>query len=145
MWRTDSLEMPLMMGKIEGRRRRGGQKMRWLYGITDSMGMSLSKLRDLVMDREAWHAAVHGAPESRTRLSDWTMNKVMMLTRMVVSNELSKMNFPWQRLMLLELLLIMTMSGAKTDTKDNVAYFLGHQLDTRFSRDRIGALPSWKG
>ena len=79
MWRTDSLEKTLMLGKIEGRGRRGWQKIRWLDVINNSTDMTLSKLQELVMDREDWHAAVHGITKSWTQLSNWTEQNMGLL------------------------------------------------------------------
>ena len=95
MGRTDSFEKILIRGKIEGRRRRGWQRMRWLDGITNLMDMSLSKFHELVMDREAWHAAVHGVTKSRTRQNDW--NELNWTDRLFNSSNKILLRIPWQK------------------------------------------------
>ena len=104
MWRTDSLEKTLMLGKIEGTRRREWQRMRWLDGITNLMDMSLGELRELVMDREAWCAAVHGVTKSQTQLSDWTELRPHYLTAI-------KRAMKWPKIFQISVTLVMSALG----------------------------------
>ena len=116
MWRTDSFEKTLMLETIEGKRRRGWQRERWLDGITDSMDMSSSKLRELVMDREAWHAAIHGVAKSRTWLSSWTelMWRTDLLEKTLMLGKIEGRKWGQQRMRWLDVIIdSMDMSLSK--------------------------------